>query len=115
MWLRGVWDMTKPNGYRVNGTMYPARTDLCEQAMLDYIWELEEERDHWTQRWIDERAENKGLIDANVEVANINAGLLVEVEALREALETISRLEPYDGNRHVYHSAGKVARKALAL
>ena len=53
--------MTKPNGYRVNGTMYPARTDLCEQAMLDYIWELEEERDNWTQRWIDERAENKGL------------------------------------------------------
>ena len=61
------------------------------------------------------KAENKALIDANVEVANINAGLLVEVEALREALETISRLEPYDGNRHVYHSAGKVARKALAL
>jgi len=34
---------------------------------------------------------------------------------LRETLETISRLEPYDGNRHVYHTAGKVARKALAL
>jgi len=71
-------------------------------------------------RWAGKRiaeleAENKALIDANVEVANINAGLLVEVEALREALETISRLEPYDGNRHVYHSAGKVARKALAL
>ena len=38
-----------------------------------------------------------------------------ENKRLREALETISRLEPYDGNRHVYHTAGKVARKALAL
>ena len=39
--------------------------------------------------------------------------LEAENAKLREALETISRLEPYDGNRHVYHSAGKVARKAL--
>ena len=32
-------------------------------------------------------AENKALIDANVEVANINAGLLVEVEALEAAIK----------------------------
>ena len=35
--------MTKPNGYLVNGTMYPARTDACEKAMLEYIQELEAE------------------------------------------------------------------------
>ena len=43
---------------------------------------------------------------------------IIELEAerdkLREALESVSRLEPYDGNRHEYHTAGKVARKALA-
>ena len=34
-------------------------------------------------------AANMALIDANIEVANINAGLLVEVEALREAARAV--------------------------
>ena len=34
-------------------------------------------------------AANMALIDANIEVANINAGLLVEVEALREAASNL--------------------------
>lgn len=41
------------------------------------------------------------------------AELEQQLAELREALETISRLEPYDGDRHAYHIAGKVARAAL--
>ena len=42
--------MTYPNGYTVKGKMYPAETVRCEQAMLEYITELE--------------AENKRLLEA---------------------------------------------------
>lgn len=45
-------------------------------------------------------------------IARINH-LEQQLAELREALETISRLEPYDGDRHAYHIAGKVARAAL--
>lgn len=55
------------------------------------------------------QAERKALMKPTEVVA-----VMAENTKLREALETVSRLEPYDGNRHVYHTAGKVARKALA-
>ena len=51
--------------------------------------ELADQLDAANEHIAELEAKNKALIDANVEVANINAGLLVEVEALREVARAV--------------------------
>jgi len=84
--------MDKPNGYLVKGTMYPAETVRCEQAMFERIAELEAESAK-LERQLERKTIAKACLSIMYEnVRDENRGLLEENQDLR--LQLVTALVP---------------------